>query len=72
MSFFHYDLRAQALAKIERGHAQDVADVRAMIERGLVTREDLRAALASIEPGLLRYPAVDPSSLRRKVEAWLG
>lgn len=27
LSFFHYDLYAQALAKIERCHSQDVADV---------------------------------------------
>jgi hypothetical protein len=31
VSFFHYDFYAQALAKIERGHSQDVADVKQML-----------------------------------------
>ena len=30
----HYDLCAQALSKLERGYVRDVADVRAMLERG--------------------------------------
>lgn len=66
--FFHYDLRMQALAKIERGHAQDLQDVRALLGRGLVTRAELSAGLRAIEPGLARYPAIDPGSFRRKVE----
>src|SRR6185503_8344193 len=36
VSFYHYDLYSQALAKIERGHAKDLADVDEMISRGLV------------------------------------
>jgi hypothetical protein len=34
--FLHYDFYAQALAKIERNHAQDRNDVREMLERQLV------------------------------------
>jgi hypothetical protein len=34
LAFYHYDLYAQALAKIERGHSQDVEDVRSMIAAG--------------------------------------
>ena len=30
LAFRHFDLYAQALAKIERGHAQDLVDVREM------------------------------------------
>src|SRR5260370_1837938 len=41
VSFHHFDLYAQALAKIERGHAQDLADVQEMIRRGLVDRARL-------------------------------
>ena len=37
-SFHHFDLYAQALAKIERGHTQDMRDVREMFDRGLVDR----------------------------------
>lgn len=34
LSFHHFDLYAQALAKIERGHETDRKDVAALIERG--------------------------------------
>lgn len=72
LSFYHYDLRAQALAKIERAHAQDTLDVRSMLERGLVGREELRRAFEQMQPGLARYPAIDPAALRRKLAAWLA
>lgn len=72
LSFHHYDFHAQALAKIERGHSQDVADVRAMIARGLVTPERLRAFFVGIAGRLDRYPAVDPRSFRRALEELLA
>lgn len=65
----HFDLTAQAMAKLERGHARDLEDVAAMLGRGLVTREALSSFLADIEAELYRFPAVDPRSLRRAVEA---
>jgi hypothetical protein len=71
LRFFHYDLRAQALAKIERAHTQDVEDVRALLSRGLVTRDELREAFRSIEPRLHRHPAIDPESFRARLEEWL-
>lgn len=72
LSFHHFDLVAQALAKIERGHVQDVDDVRTMIERGLVTPAALREAFDEVQPRLYRYPAVDPASFRRAVEVVTG
>src|SRR5881409_2255739 len=36
VDFFHYDFYAQALSKIERGHAADQSDVNEMLERRLV------------------------------------
>jgi hypothetical protein len=63
-----YDFSAQALAKLERGHGRDIADVHAMLDRGLVTRAVLRRLYETIEPSLYRYPAIDPSSLRRAVD----
>jgi hypothetical protein len=68
ISFHHFELSAQALAKIERGHAQDIVDVREMLRRGLVERSGLREYFDAIEPLLYRYPAVDPPSFRRAVE----
>jgi len=64
-SFYHYDFYAQALAKIERGHAQDQADVRSMLEARLVEPTRLRDLFDSVEPRLFRYPALDPKALRR-------
>src|SRR5262249_43845688 len=69
LSFYHYDPYAQALSKIERGHAQDVKDVAMMFEKGLVVADELLRLYAAIEPQLYRYPAIDPKSLRGKVEA---
>jgi hypothetical protein len=67
-SFHHFDFYAQALAKLERGHRQDVADVREMMRRSLVAGPQLLAYFEQIEPDLYRYPALDPPSFRRTVE----
>ena len=65
----HFDLTAQAVAKLERGHGRDLDDVQAMLDRALVTREGLLAFLDAIEDELYRFPAIDPPSFRRAVEA---
>ncbi len=72
LAVFHYDPYAQALAKIERGHAQDVGDVRHLLGSGLVEPARLRALFEQIEPQLYRYPALDPPSFRRAVDAALA
>lgn len=72
ISFHHFDLVAQALAKIERGHAQDLDDVHTMIERGFVTVAGLAEEFRAIEPLLYRYPAVDPVTFGRAVAAVTG
>lgn len=69
LDFHHFDLYAQALSKIERGHAQDQEDVRELLARGLVERQALGAYFLAIEPRLYRYPALDPATFRRAVEA---
>lgn len=65
VTFAHYDPYSQSLAKIERGHRQDLDDVREMISRGLVDRGRLREFFDSIEPMLYRYPAIDPQSFEK-------
>ena len=69
LHFYHYDPYAQAISKIERGHAQDVEDVATMFARGLIDSDELLRLFALVEPDLYRYPAIDPATLRRKVEA---
>lgn len=71
LSFRHFDPYSQALAKLERGHTQDVEDVRAMLERGLVEPERLRAYFDEIEPELYRFPAIEAADFRQAVEAAL-
>jgi hypothetical protein len=69
LAFHHFELVAQALAKIERGHAQDLADVRTMLDRGLVSVEQVRNEFLAIEPNLYRYPAIDPAAFANAVAA---
>lgn len=69
VAFHHFDLYAQALAKVERGHRRDLDDVRAMVARGLVDPARARAYFAEVEPELYRFPAVDPPSYRQAVDA---
>ena len=71
-SFHHFDLYAQALAKLERGHAQDLADVQEMLARALVEPDRALRYFETIEPNLYRYPALDPVSFRRAVEAFFS
>ena len=68
LSLYHYDPYAQALAKIERGHVKDLADVEALMSRGLVEPERLCELYLAIEPQLHRYPAIDPPSFRRRLD----
>ncbi len=68
VSFYHFDLYAQALAKVERGHAQDLADVRVMLERRIVEPARALEYFAGIEPQLYRFPGIDSASFRRAVE----
>ena len=72
LTFKHFDLYSQALAKIERGHSRDLEDVDAMLERGLVELGALRRYFDEIEPQLYRFPAIDPADYRRRVEEFLA
>ena len=60
VTYHHYDFTAQALAKIERGHARDLADVDAMRHRGLIEAREVRRQFDLLEPQLYRFPAIDP------------
>lgn len=68
LSFYHYDLASQALAKIQRGHWQDFSDVKRMLDGGHVDRGALLHRFEEIEPRLYRYPSVDRVAFRRAVE----
>lgn len=69
LSFHHFDFYSQALAKIERGHRKDIADVQMLLSTGLVKAEALLGFFEQIEPELYRYPAINPATFRRAVES---
>ncbi len=69
---FHLDFASQALAKLERGFEQDLADVASMVAAGVVDPAELQALYDVIEDELFRWPAVDPPSLRAAVERLAG
>jgi hypothetical protein len=68
LQFFHYDYSLQALAKLERGYAQDIADIESLISGGHVTAKELRKRFDEIEPELIRYPAIDGPAFKTKLE----
>jgi hypothetical protein len=72
VSIHHFDFYSQALAKIERGFAQDLEDVRSMIDAGHVDPDRLARVFEQIEPDLYRYPAIDAAAFRADVEAFVG
>ena len=59
--------RISVLNEIERGHARDIADVDAMLERGLISSSLTLELFARIRPDLIRYPAIDIPSFERSV-----
>jgi hypothetical protein len=69
VNFYHYDFYTQALAKIERGSARDLADVHGMIQAGLVELARLSWAFDSIQSDLVRYPGIDEQAFRAKFDA---
>lgn len=69
LAFLHYDFYAQALAKVERGHAQDLEDVKEMLARKLIAPARALELFETIEKSLYRYPAVDPAAFRKAVRA---
>lgn len=67
VEFFHYDAYGQALSKLSRQHPRDLHDVRSMLGEGMITTDGLRENFASIEPQIIRYPALDANTFRANV-----
>jgi hypothetical protein len=72
VGFYHYDPYAQTLAKIERGHQQDLDDADRMVGENLVDTRELMRLFEAIEPDLYRYPAIDAPSFRAAVVAFIA
>jgi hypothetical protein len=72
ISFFHYDLCMQALAKIERGFSQDLADARGLVEKKFVSIENLKKRFVQIEDRFIRYPVINPDEFKAKLGAFIS
>jgi hypothetical protein len=70
--FYHYDLYAQALSKIERFHERDILDVQEMLKRKLVEPNRLRELFELVAPLLYRFPAISPEAFRRNLDSILS
>ena len=71
VDFYHYDLTSQALAKLARAYDRDLADVRAMLERQLVSPEGIRRGFDAMRERLIRYPALDAEAFERRILQFL-
>lgn len=67
LEFYHYDFYSQALAKLERSHARDFADVQAMLERQLIAPAQLWELFLAVEPLLIRFPGITAFLFRESV-----
>jgi hypothetical protein len=68
VTFYHFDQYAQALARVERGHRQDLEDVAEMVRRGLIVPARALEYFARMEPQLHRFPAIHAPAFRQAVE----
>jgi len=68
VDYYSYDPYSQALSKIERGHNQDISDVRSMMSNGVIEPKKLIELFTLIEPKLIRYPAIKPRVFKLSVE----
>lgn len=71
LQVYHYDFTSQLVAKIERGHQQDLLDARHMVARKVDTTR-LRELVALTAGDLVRYPALDPVAFHAKIDAFLA
>ena len=58
---FYFDFYSIALSKIERGNNRDIADVKLLVERGIVSLDELDVAYQEVLSQLGgRYPRITP------------
>jgi hypothetical protein len=67
VNFRHYDFYSQALAKIERGHSQDLSDAKALLDRGLIQLDEMVRLFETIRPEIVKYPGIDAGDFERKL-----
>ena len=68
---YHYDFVSQVVAKVERGHRQDLDDASRMLA-AKVDATRLRELVEHTKGELVRYPAIDAAVYQSKIEAFLA
>jgi hypothetical protein len=68
---FYFDFYSIALSKIERGNDRDIADVKLLVQQGIITLSELDAAYQEVlaQLGKGRYPRVTPQRFAERYTA---
>jgi hypothetical protein len=70
---FYFDFYSIALSKIERGNSRDIADVKLLVQQGIITLNELDAAYREVlaQLGQGRYPRITPQRFSERYAAVL-
>ncbi|HLL78966.1 MAG TPA: DUF6036 family nucleotidyltransferase [Ktedonobacteraceae bacterium] len=68
---FYFDFYSIALSKFERGNTRDIADVKLLIQQGIITLDELDRAYQEVlaQLGKGRYPRVTPQRFSERYQA---
>ncbi len=68
---FYFDFYSIALSKIERGNNRDIADVKLLVQQGIITLDELDKAYQEVlaQLGKGRYPRVTPQRFAERYQA---
>jgi Nucleotidyltransferase of unknown function (DUF6036) len=67
---FYFDFYSIALSKIERGNSRDIADVKLLIQQGIINLNDLDVAYQEVlaQLGQGRYPRITPQRFSERYQ----
>ena len=66
VSFYHYDLYSQVMAKVERGWEQDIEDARNFATHS-VDLDELVRLFYQVEKDFIKYPAINFKKLEKRL-----
>lgn len=68
---FYFDFYSIALSKIERGNSRDIADVKLLVQQGIITLSELDVAYQEVlsQLGKGRYPRITPQRFSERYTA---
>ena len=68
---FYFDFYSIALSKIERGNNRDIADVKLLMQHGIITPDELDNAYQEVlaQLGKGRYPRITPQQFAERYQA---